>query len=109
MKTTTALAAIAVSLVAQPLLAQEVNVYNWGDYIEPSVNDTFTEETGIAVNYDVFDSNETLEGKLLVGNSGYDVVVPSNNFLGRLIQSGAFAELDKNLLPNLQYLDPQNP
>ena len=54
-----------------------VNVYNWSDYIDPAVLEQFTAETGIKVNYDVFDSNEVLETKLLAGNTGYDVVVPS--------------------------------
>src|SRR5690606_19115833 len=56
--------------------------------------------------YDVFDSNETLEGKLLAGRSGYDVVVPSNHFLGKQIKAGAFQELDKSKLPNWENLDP---
>lgn len=84
-----------------------VNVYNWGDYIDPMVNEEFTKATGITVNYDVFDSNETLEGKLLVGNSGYDVVVPSNNFLGRQIGSGVYAELDKAAIPNIANVNPE--
>ena len=56
--------------------------------------------------YDVFDSNETLEGKLLAGRSGYDVVVPSNHFLGKQIKAGAFQKLDRSKLPNWNNLDP---
>ena len=56
---------------------QVVNVYNWSDYIDPAMLEKFTAETGIKVNYDVFDSNEVLETKLLAGNTGYDVVVPT--------------------------------
>lgn len=78
-----------------------VNVYNWSDYIDNSVLEEFTKETGIKVVYDVFDSNETLENKLLAGGSGYDVVVPSAHFLERQIQAGVFQKLDKSKLPNL--------
>ena len=83
-----------------------LNVYNWSDYIDPQVLEDFRKETGIAVNYDVFDSNEVLETKLLTGNSGYDLVVPSAYFLERQVQAGVFAKLDKSLLPNLKNLDP---
>ena len=67
--------------------AQErvVNVYNWSDYIDDSIIADFTKETGIKVVYDVFDSNEILETKLLAGGSGYDIVVPTSNFLVRQI------------------------
>jgi putrescine transport system substrate-binding protein len=82
-----------------------LNVYNWSDYIDPAVIEAFQKETGITVSYDVFDSNEVLETKLLTGNSGYDVVVPSAYFLERQIQAGVFRKLDKSKLPNLGYLD----
>jgi putrescine transport system substrate-binding protein len=78
-----------------------LNVYNWSDYIDPSVIEAFEKETGITVRYDVFDSNEVLETKLLSGNSGYDVVVPSAYFLERQIQAGVFRKLDRSLLPHL--------
>ncbi|HEY6632524.1 MAG TPA: polyamine ABC transporter substrate-binding protein [Rhizobiaceae bacterium] len=78
-----------------------VNVYNWSDYIEESIIEDFTKETGIKVVYDVFDSNEILETKLLAGGSGYDVVVPTATFLARQIQAGVFQKLDKAKLPNL--------
>ena len=70
--------------------AQErvVNVYNWSDYIDESIISDFTKETGIKVVYDVFDSNEILETKLLAGGSGYDVVVPTATFLQRQIAAG---------------------
>jgi len=83
-----------------------LNVYNWSDYIDPAVIAQFEAETGIEVRYDVFDSNEVLETKLLTGNSGYDVVVPSAYFLERQIQAGVFRKLDKSRLPNLANLDP---
>jgi putrescine transport system substrate-binding protein len=88
--------------------AQRVlNVYNWSDYIDPSVVPAFEKEYGIHVNYDVFDSNEVLETKLLAGHTGYDLVVPSASFMQRQIQAGVFQKLDKSLLPNLKNLDPQ--
>ena len=85
---------------------QVVNVYNWSDYIDPEVIKGFEQATGIKVRYDVFDSNEVLETKLLTGNSGYDVVVPSAYFLQRQVQAGVFAPLDKSKLPGLANLDP---
>ena len=84
-----------------------LNVYNWSDYIDPTVLEGFTRETGIKVNYDVFDSNEVLETKLLAGSTGYDIVVPSASFLERQIKAGVFQKLDKSLLPNLKNLDPE--
>jgi len=83
-----------------------VNVYNWSDYIEPTVLDEFTKETGIQVNYEVMDSNELLETKLVAGRTGYDVVVPSASFLSRQIKSGIYMKLDRSKLPNLKNLDP---
>jgi len=82
-----------------------LNVYNWSDYIDDSVIAGFTKETGIKVNYDVFDSNEVLETKLLAGNTGYDIVVPSASFLERQIKAGVFQKLDKTRLSNLANLD----
>jgi putrescine transport system substrate-binding protein len=78
-----------------------VNVYNWSDYIDPTIIDDFTKKTGVKVVYDTFDSNEILETKLLAGGSGYDVVVPSANFLARQIQAKVFQKLDKSKLPNI--------
>ena len=83
-----------------------LNVYNWSDYIDPQVLQDFERETGIKVRYDVFDSNEVLETKLLTGHSGYDVVVPSAYFLERQVKAGVFRKLDKSQLPGLANLDP---
>lgn len=83
-----------------------LNVYNWSDYIDESVVPGFEKEYGIKVNYDVFDSNEVLETKLLSGQTGYDVVVPSAAFLERQIKAGVFQKLDKSKLSNLKNLDP---
>jgi putrescine transport system substrate-binding protein len=83
-----------------------VNVYNWSDYIDPTVIADFQKEYGIKVNYDVFDSNEVLETKLLTGHTNYDVAAPSGAFLARQIQAGVFQKLNKALLPNWKNLDP---
>ena len=83
-----------------------VSVYNWTDYIGETTLADFQASSGIKVVYDVFDSNETLEGKLLAGRTGYDVVVPSNHFLARQAKAGAFLPLDRSKLPNWQHLDP---
>ena len=84
-----------------------VNVYNWSDYIAEDTIAKFEKETGIKVNYDVFDSNEVLETKLLAGNSGYDVVVPSASFLERQIKAGVFRSWTRSKLPNLSNMDPE--
>ncbi|MFL6824057.1 MAG: polyamine ABC transporter substrate-binding protein [Xanthobacteraceae bacterium] len=84
-----------------------VNVYNWSDYIAPTVVEDFSKESGIKVRYDTFDSNDTLETKLLAGKSGYDVVVPTAYFLERQIKAGVFQKLDKARLPNLANLWPE--
>jgi putrescine transport system substrate-binding protein len=82
--------------------AKEVRIYNWSDYIDEEVLKEFEAETGIKPIYDVFDSNELLETKLLAGSSGYDVVVPTGPFLARQISAGVFQKLDKSKLPNLK-------
>src|SRR6476659_808466 len=99
----------AFALIAAPAAAQQrvVNVYNWSDYIDPQVLEDFSKATGIKVQYDTFDANETLETKLLAGKSGYDVVVPTAYFLERQIKAGVFQKLDKSKLPNLVYVWPE--
>ncbi len=82
-----------------------VNVYNWSDYVEPTVIEAFEKETGLKVNYEVMDSNEMLETKLLAGRTGYDVVVPSASFLARQIKAGIYQKLDKTKLTNYKNLD----
>lgn len=85
-----------------------VNVYNWSDYIDPKVLDNFTKETGIKVNYDVYDSMEVLEAKLTAGKSGYDVVGPTAQpFLARQITAGLYQPLDKSKFKNYGNLDPE--
>jgi putrescine transport system substrate-binding protein len=102
------LAATALIAVTFTASAQErvVNVYNWSDYIDATILEDFTKETGIKIVYDVFDSNEILETKLLAGSTGYDIVVPTGTFLARQIQAGVFQKLDKAKLPNLKNMDP---
>jgi putrescine transport system substrate-binding protein len=110
-----AVAAAALSLVLSPAAARTpaaeppvLHVYNWSDYIAPDTIANFTQETGIAVTYDVYDGNEVLEAKLLAGHSGYDVVVPSASpYLAREIKAGALLPLDKAKLPGLKNLDPR--
>lgn len=98
----TLMAISAGSLAADKTL----HVYNWSDYIAPNTVADFEKQTGIKVVYDVFDSNEVLEGKMMAGNTGYDVVVPSSSFLARQLQSGVFQPLDRSKLPNYKNLDP---
>jgi putrescine transport system substrate-binding protein len=94
---------------AAPVSTEEkvVNVFNWSDYVDPATLEAFTAETGIKVNYDVFDSNEVLETKLLAGNTGYDVVVPSASFMERQIKAGVFMKLDRSKLGNWGNMDTE--
>jgi putrescine transport system substrate-binding protein len=104
------LAALAVTGLAGAASAEQrvLNVYNWSDYIAEDTVKKFTAETGIKVNYDVYDSNEVLETKLIAGHSGYDIVVPTASpFMARQIQAGLLQKLDKAKLPNWGNLDPE--
>jgi putrescine transport system substrate-binding protein len=108
MKTSLAIA-LGALLAASPAFAQEepvLNVYNWSDYIAEDTIANFEAETGIKVNYDVYDNNEIVDAKLLAGNSGYDIVVPTGNFLERQVLAGLLKPLDKSKLTNLGNLDP---
>ena len=79
-----------------------LNVYNWTDYIDPAALEQFKKQTGTDLHYDVYDSLETLEGKMLAGHSGYDIIVPTSEpTFSRLIAAGALLPLDKSKLPNL--------
>ncbi len=84
-----------------------LHIYNWSDYIAPNTVPDFQKETGIKVVYDVFDSNEVLEGKLMAGSTGFDLVVPSASFLERQLAAGVFQPLDKSKLPNYKNMDPE--
>ncbi|WP_200875832.1 polyamine ABC transporter substrate-binding protein [Lysobacter antibioticus] len=95
---------------AAPAGAEEkvLNVYNWSDYVADDTIKNFETATGIKVNYDVYDANETLESKLTAGASGYDVVFPSARpFAQRQVKSGLYAALDKSKLSHWKHLDPQ--
>ncbi|NMM03837.1 polyamine ABC transporter substrate-binding protein [Paraburkholderia sp. RP-4-7] len=85
---------------------QVVNVYNWGNSIGKGTIANFEKATGIKVEYQEFDSNDTLQAKLLSGNSGYDVVVPSDMYWARQMQAGIFQKIDKSKIPNYGLLDP---
>ncbi|WP_341703929.1 polyamine ABC transporter substrate-binding protein [Ferrovibrio sp.] len=108
MRLTALAAALLAAVAALPAAAQDkvVNVYNWSDYIDPDVLKDFEAETGIKVRYDVYDSNDTLESKLLAGKTGYDIVVPTQYYMARQVQAKLLQPLDKSKLPNLKNLDP---
>ncbi len=99
----------AAGATAAPVIETDaekvLNVYNWSDYIEPSLLQQFEKETGIKVNYEVMDSNELLQTKLQAGRTGYDVVVPSASFLANQIKAGIYQKLDKSKLTNYKNLD----
>ncbi len=99
--------AVLAALSTTPALAsgKTLNIYNWSDYIAEDTIKKFEAKTGIKVTYDVYDSNEVLEAKMLAGSSGYDVVVPTSDFLQRQIAAGVYAKLDKSKLPNLKNMD----
>ncbi|WP_076407560.1 polyamine ABC transporter substrate-binding protein [Shewanella sp. UCD-KL12] len=109
LKKMTTLAILGAGVLASTsVIAEEVvRVYNWSDYIAEDTLANFEKETGIRVVYDVFDSNEVVEAKLLSGRSGYDIVVPSNSFLAKQIKAGAFQKLDSNQLPNHKNLNSE--
>jgi putrescine transport system substrate-binding protein len=102
-----AVAGAAFGAGAQGKPERIVNFYNWSDYIEPTVLDAFTRESGVKVRYDTFDANDTLETKLLAGRSGYDLVVPTAYFLERQIKAGVFQKLDNAKLTNLSNVWPE--
>lgn len=112
MRRACAIAALALMMgaadlgVAAAQSGRVVNVYNWSDYIDPQVLEDFSKETGIKVQYDTFDANETLETKLLAGKSGYDVVVPTAYLLERQIKAGVFQKLNQSKLPNIANVWP---
>jgi putrescine transport system substrate-binding protein len=106
-----ALAFVALALLgaAGPALAADpkvLNVYNWSDYIADDTIKNFEKETGIKVNYDNYDTNEVLQAKLVAGNTGYDIVVPSSHFAKVQIQGSLLQKLDRSKLTNWGNLDP---
>jgi putrescine transport system substrate-binding protein len=102
-----ATAVTAMTLSAATAQEEKVlNIYNWSDYIAEDTIKNFEKETGIKVRYDLFDTNEILHAKLVAGKTGYDIVVPSANWVNLQIQGGLLMKLDKSKLPNLVNLDP---
>ena len=104
-----AVATVPLFAALCPASAEEkvLNVYNWSDYVAPDTIANFTARTGIKVNYDVYDSNDILEAKLMVGKSGYDVVFPSATpFFARQVKAGLYRKLDFAQIPNAKGVDP---
>jgi putrescine transport system substrate-binding protein len=101
-----ALSAAAVAASSAALSAEDLHIYNWSDYIAEDTIAKFEEATGINVVYDVYDSNEVLEAKMMAGASGYDIVVPTGDFMQRQIAAGVYTKFDKSKLPNLANMDP---
>ncbi|MDO6749223.1 extracellular solute-binding protein, partial [Gilvimarinus sp. 1_MG-2023] len=102
------MASVCALTAASSVLAadnKELNIYNWSDYIYPEAVSEFEQKTGIKVNYDVYDSNEVLEAKLMTGSSGYDLVIPTGAFLERQIQAGIYTTIDSSKLSNYGNLD----
>jgi putrescine transport system substrate-binding protein len=91
----------------KPAAAPVVNIYNWADYIGKDTLAQFERSTGIKVVYDTYDADETLEAKMMAGDSGYDVVSTSTDFFSRQIKAGIYQKLDRSKLPNWNNLDPQ--
>lgn len=98
---------LLVGAIAAEGAERVVNIFNWSDYIDAGVLEDFSRETGVKVVYDTYDSNEILETRLLAGNAGYDVVVPSATFLQRQIKAGVYQPLDKSRLKNLGNVWPE--
>ncbi|MDO5068891.1 MAG: polyamine ABC transporter substrate-binding protein [Neisseria zoodegmatis] len=84
-----------------------LKIYNWSDYVDPKTVKHFEEQFGVKVTYDIYESDETLESKVLTGKSGYDVVGPSNAFVSRQIKAGAYQKIDKSLIPNYRHISPK--
>ncbi|GFS15429.1 putrescine-binding periplasmic protein [Elysia marginata] len=101
------LATALPALTASANTDKNLYIYNWSDFIAPETVPAFEKQTGIDAVYDVYDSNEVLEAKLLSGRTGYDVVFPSHDFLAHQIKAGVYAPLDKSKLPNYKNMDPQ--
>src|SRR6202050_2668488 len=87
--------------------ARVVNIYNWSDYIGKDTLAKFESATGIKVVYDTYDADETLEAKMMAGDSGYDVVSTSTDFFSRQIKAGIYQKLDRSKLSNSNNLDTQ--
>ena len=98
----------AMASIASPAAAQEgqLNIYNWADYIGKDTVSNFEHASGIKVVYDTYDSDASLEAKVMAGDSGYDLVTTSTDFFSRQIKAGVYQTIDKSKLPNWKNLDP---
>lgn len=105
----TAWLALILALLCCPLsaLADSISVYNWGDYIDTDVLDIFTEETGIDVIYEVFETNEDMYAKIAMGGSSYDVIIPSDYMVERMIQENLLQKINWENIPNVANIDPR--
>ena len=104
-----AAAAVGIALSSSRAKAEEkqLNVYNWDTYIGETTIQTFTERTGIKVQYDLYANNEELFAKLKVGNPGYDVIIPSDYMVETMIKLGMLVPLDHSKIPNIKNIDPK--
>ncbi len=84
-----------------------LHIYTWSDYFSPTLIQRFEKENDCVVMMDIFDSNEMMFAKLQAGGTGYDIIVPTHYFIGKMVNEGMIQKLDKSRLPNLQWLDPE--
>ncbi|ULJ62867.1 polyamine ABC transporter substrate-binding protein [Wielerella bovis] len=84
-----------------------LNLYVWSDYVDPATVEAFGKDNKINVTQAFYDSNETLEAKVLTGKTGFDLVAPSLSNVPRQIQAGAYQEIDKSQIPNYNHIDPE--
>ena len=91
---------------ANPSNTNKLNIYNWSNYVDENTVNKFKKDNHLDLTYDLYENNETLEAKMLTGNSGYDLAVPGIAFLPRQIQTGAYQKINKSLIPNYKNIDP---
>lgn len=106
-QTASSTAATSSKSTTQTAATKQLNIYIWSDYADPAAVTAFGKENNVEINEAYYDSNEVLESKVLTGNSGFDLVVPSLSNAGRQIKAGAYQEIDKSLIPNYNNLDPE--
>jgi putrescine transport system substrate-binding protein len=107
MKKLSFICVIAMAVSAPAFAGGSLNIYNWSDYIGEDTIANFEAETGIDVTYDMYDSNEVLDAKMMAGSSGYDLVVPTADFLVRGREAGVYQDMDLSRLANAGNQDPQ--
>src|SRR6266849_8153043 len=99
--------AAASEVTADAAEEKRLFIYNWTDFIGQNTIAEFAKRTGIKVTYDVYDSEETMDARLLAGSSGYDVVIASTEYFGREIKAGVYNPLNRSKLSNWKNLDPR--